>query len=190
MSIHQRLKAGFTFELETMTELRTQVFLENHTSIKQMLQNMYVFVHDTRNEQLWNVTPMHISKQKRESFFRLKKGHTITIQIDKVMKVSPHETTYDEFREYLNITVNRMRARTLAWADNKNEAIIEANRMTHLFNQLSVEVPEYTSNRVTVESLYDVFAKMFPTFGDYIERIEQESQWRLEVINGREYRQW
>ena len=189
MSIHQRLKAGFTFEQETMPELRTQVFLENQTSLKQMLQNMYVFVHDTRNEQLWAVTPMHISKQEKESFFRIKKGYTIKVQIDKVMKVSPHETTYDSFREHLYIIVNRMRARNLAWADNKNEAIIEANRMTHLFNQLSVEIPGYTANRVTAESLYDVFAKMVPTLGDYIERFEHESQWRLDVNNDREYEQ-
>ena len=189
MSIHQRLKAGFTFEQETMTELRTQVFLENHTSIKQMLQNMYVFVHDTRNEQLWIVTPMHISKQKRESFFRIKKGYTIKVQIDEVIKVSPRATTYDSFKENLHVILNKMRARNLAWADNKNEAIIEANIMTHLFNQLSVEIPEYTANRVMAESLYDVFAKMVPAFGDYIERLEHESQWRLDESNDRRYEQ-
>ena len=189
MSIHQRLKVGFTFEQETMPELRTQVFLENQTSLKQMLQNMYVFVRDTRDEQLWVVTPMHISKQEKESFFRLKKGYTIKVQIDEVIKVSPRATTYDSFREDLHVIVNKMNARNLAWADNKNEAIIEANIMTHLFNQLSVEIPEYTANRVTVESLYDVFAKMVPTLGDYIERFEHESQWRLDVNNDREYKQ-
>lgn len=189
MSIHHRLKVGFTFEQETMSELRTQVFLESHTSIKQMLQNMYVFVCDIRNEQLWVATPMHISKQERKSFFRLKKGYTIKVQIDDVINVSPCAMTYDSFRENLRVIVNKMRARNLAWSDNKNEAIIEANIMTHLFNQLSVEIPEYPANRVMVESLYDVFEKMVPTFGDYIERIEQESQWRLDVDNDRGYEQ-
>lgn len=189
MSIHQRLEVGFTFEQETMTELRTQVFLENHTSIKQMLQNMYVFVRDTRNEQLWVATPIRISKQEKESFFRIKKGYTIKVQIDEVIEVSPRAMTYDSFRNTLHALVNRMSARSLAWADNKNEAIIEANRMTHLFNQLSVEIPEYTANRVTAESLYDVFAKIVPTLGDYIERFEHESQWRLDTDNDRGYEQ-
>jgi len=176
MTLMKPLEVNFEYTQETPTIDEAKAVLSRYTTAKDMLKNIFVFVQDTRKEHIWLITPLHISKKEKKDFRYFNRRPVIKVQTEEAMRVIPYEMTYDVFKTNLELIVHKINNRGLAWSADKNEAILQANNMSYIFNQIAVEIPTYESNKVEAESLYDVLNVVIPSLNDYIEQFESETR--------------
>lgn len=174
MSLTKPLDVGFTYNQGGPSDEITKTFLNTYTTISERLKNMYVFVLDTRDQRLWLAAPLHITKHEKKTFFLFNNGYTIGFKSDDIVAVAPHAITYEAFKGNVNTIMDRVKNNKLLWMDNKNEAIIHANKVSQIINQLAIDAPEYDSHKVEISSLYDILTVIVPTLNTYLEQLEKE----------------
>lgn len=174
MTVIEPLNIDFNYAQEVPSDETTKTFLNEHRTIEDRLKNMFVFVQNTREQRLWLITPMHISKKKKKTFFYVDNGHTITVQSDETMAVAPYAITYDTFKKNIHTIMHKVKNRELLWVADKNEALREANNVSQILKHVAIDEPEYASHKVEVASLYDVLRVITPTFNNYLEQFEHE----------------
>lgn len=174
MSAIKPLDVGFNYTQDVPSSDVTQTFLSTHTTLRERLKNMYVFVHEHDNKTYWFTTPMHISKKEKKTLFSLRKKNTIMVEAKEIFLVTPKPITYDMFKHNIHTIMRKVENQELLWVNDKNEAIIQANILSQTLQQLAVEAPEYQSYKVDIKPLYEVLNTIVPSISEYIKELERE----------------
>lgn len=168
------IETGFDYTTDTPDKEQTQQFMDTHATLVEKLENIFVYVHHSKEHAKWLVTPVTIQKKNKKSFFLLRQAETITVHSNEVIHLSPQPITFSSFEHNIGLILRRLEQCELLWSDDQNEAIRNANTLDHIIQQVARDIPEFENNKVETMSLYDVLKVIVPTFNNYLKQYREK----------------